>query len=110
MFPADNSSTAPHESLVAVYSVRVAVGIASTLSMFGATIVILSYAAFPQLRTTARQLLLNLSVAHFVVVLTDIGGLIENAGRIIINNVWSGTNSLLNRPTCSRPRKKTSEY
>ena len=75
-----NSNATLQESLAAIYSVRVAVGIASVLSMFGATSIILSYAAFPQLRTAARQLLLNLSVAHFVVVLTYIGGLVENAG------------------------------
>lgn len=84
VFSDNSNTTALQESLAAVYSVRVAVGIASALSIIGATIVILSYAAFPQLRTTARQLLLNLSVAHFAVVLMYIGGLVENAGRDIL--------------------------
>lgn len=48
-------------------SMRIAGGTTAILSILGATLIIFTYAAFKNLRTTARQLLVNLSVADIVV-------------------------------------------
>ena len=74
-----------NNSVAALYAVRVGVGFCSSLSVLGACAIILSYAAFPELRTTARQLLLNLSITDIVLALARLLGLIENAG-------WSSHN------------------
>lgn len=93
--PPDGSPTpffAPHaqkmdannsEAIAALYAVRVSVGISSTLSVLGAFAIILSYAAYPELRTIARQLLLNLSIADILVSLAFLLGLIQNSSKCI---------------------------
>lgn len=57
---------------------RITGGITAVLSILGASLIIITYAAYKNLRTTARQLLLNLSIAdiivsgsHFVGILQD---------------------------------------
>lgn len=74
----ENSSSGP---IGALYAIRVSVGISSTLSIAGAFAIILSYAAYPELRTIARQQLLNLSIADTILSLAFLLGLIQNAGR-----------------------------
>lgn len=69
------------DSIVALYAVRVGVGVCSCLSLLGACAIILSYAAYPELRTVARQLLLNLSIADIVLSLAYLWGLMQNAGE-----------------------------
>lgn len=69
-----------NESIVALYAVRVGVGVCSSLSVLGACAIILSYAAFPELRTIARQMLLNLSITDILLSLASLLGLIQNAG------------------------------
>lgn len=67
-------------SVGALYALRGAVGLSSSLSILGSCAIILSYAAFEELRTTARQLLLNLSVADIILSLSFLLGLLQNAG------------------------------
>lgn len=69
-----------NDSLVALYAVRAGVGVCSCLSMLGTCAIILSYAAYPELRTTARQMLLNLSLTDILLSLAYLLGLIQNAG------------------------------
>ena len=76
----DDSST--NDSIVALYAVRVGVGLCSSLSILGACAIILSYAAFPELRTVTRQMLLNLSIADILLSLAFLLGLIQNAGNM----------------------------
>ena len=64
---------------------RIGVGICSTLSIVGAFTIILSYSAFPELRTIARQFLLNLSIADLVLSLAFIFGLIQNASKLCLS-------------------------
>lgn len=62
---------------------RVAISVTSILSTFGAAFIILSYFAFPKIRTRTRQLLVNLSIADLVLSLSSlIGALVyyENVG------------------------------
>ena len=71
----------PSGTLGVVIAVRVGVGTSSFLSVLGAVLVIASYAAFRDLRTTSRLLLVNLSVADLTVSVSHLVGLIENIGR-----------------------------
>ena len=57
-------------------SLRVVVGITCLTSIFGASVIILTYAAFRDLRTLARQLLVNLSVADIMVASSHFVGLV----------------------------------
>jgi G protein-coupled receptor 157 len=57
---------------------RITGGVTAVLSVLGASLIIITYAAYKNLRTTARQLLVNLSIAdiivsgsHFVGILQD---------------------------------------
>ena len=69
------------EPMAALYTVRVCVGVCSCLSIVGAFAIIISYAAFPELRTTARQLLLNVSITDVLISLALLLGLIQNARK-----------------------------
>ncbi len=71
-------------SIVALYAIRVGVGLCSSLSVLGACAIILSYAAFPELRTVTRQMLLNLSIADLLLSLAYLLGLIQNASKFCV--------------------------
>ena len=51
-----------------------AVGLTCVLSMFGSGAIIVSFIAFRELRTTMRYLLFNLSIADFIVAVTNLFG------------------------------------
>lgn len=55
---------------------RITGGITAILSVFGASLIIFTYVAFKNLRTTARQLLVNLSVADIIISLSHFVGLL----------------------------------
>lgn len=74
---------ASNDSIAALYAVRLGVGLCSSLSVLGACAIMLSYAAFPELRTVTRQMLLNLSIADILLSLAFLLGLIQNAGEVI---------------------------
>ena len=57
-------------------AVRVLVGITCLVSMFGASGIILTYIMFKDLRTLARQQLVNLSVADIIVAASHFVGLV----------------------------------
>lgn len=57
-------------------SLRVIVGITCLISIFGAFVIILTYVVFKDLRTLARQQLVNLSVADIIVAASHFVGLV----------------------------------
>ena len=59
------------------------VGTVCILSALGAGLIIITYVAFKDLRTTARLLLVNLSVADIIVALSHFVGLQANYDRFI---------------------------
>ncbi len=56
-------------------AVEVLVGITCVLSILGASLIILTYGAYRELRTTARQLLVNLSVADLILTASHFVGI-----------------------------------
>lgn len=59
-------------------SVRVVVGITCCLSMIGAVLIILSYVLIKDIRTKAREILLNLSLMDFIVAAANLIGILVN--------------------------------
>lgn len=57
-----------------VVALRVSVSITCLLSMFGASLIIGTYVAFKELRTKARQILVQLSIADFFVASSELLG------------------------------------
>ena len=57
-------------------ALRVVIGITCVISMFGSCVIIFTYVAFKELRTLARQQLVNLSVADIIVALSHLVGLV----------------------------------
>ena len=66
-------------------AVRVTVATACCLSMIGAIFVILSYVCFKDLRSQARQILVNLSLMDFGVGLANFTGIAINFDRLYMN-------------------------
>ena len=64
-----------------ILAVQITVGTTCVLSVFGASLIILTYVLFKDLRTTARQLLVNLSVADIFVAGSHFAGLLTNYRR-----------------------------
>ena len=58
-----------------ILALKVVVGATCILSILGAGLIILTYVAFRDLRTTARQLLVNLSIADIIVAASHFVGL-----------------------------------
>ena len=57
---------------------RITGGSTAILSILGASLIIFTYAAFKNLRTTARQLLVNLSVADIIISASHFVGMLAN--------------------------------
>ena len=68
-------------STAVVLGIRVGVGTASSLSLIGSALIIFTFVAYRDLRTTARQLLVNLSIADFLVASSHLVGLLENSSK-----------------------------
>ena len=75
-----------------ILALKVAAGTTCILSVLGASLIILTYVAFKDLRTTARQLLVNLSVADILVAGSHFVGLFANFERFLpwYNPHWDG--------------------
>ncbi len=76
----NNSDAVPTTELAAVVAIRVGVGTSSCLSLLGSMLIIYTFVAYRDLRTLARQLLVNLSIADLTVAVSHLVGLFENAG------------------------------
>ena len=66
-----------------IYCVKGLVGTACCLSILGASLIIFTYIAFPQLRTTLRQILVSLSLADLLAALANLVGLCINFYRYL---------------------------
>lgn len=69
-----------HRFVVALTS---AVVITSLLSVFGSGLIIFTYAAFKNLRTVAREILVQLSIADIIMCVSHIVGVLVNLPRFI---------------------------
>ena len=88
----------PDNSTAFVLAVKITVGVTCLLSNLGAALIIFTYVAFKDLRTTARQLLVNLSVADIIVASCHFVGLFANYERFLFNE--SLQNSTSRDPLC----------
>ena len=86
------SSLSPAVGPDFILALKVAAGTTCILSVLGASLIILTYGLFKDLRTTARQLLVNLSVADILVAGSHFVGLFTNFERFLpeYNPHWSG--------------------
>ena len=66
-----------------IAGVKVLTGVTCSLSILGACVIILTYVAFKDLRTTARQLLLNLSIADMLIAGSHFVGAMINFERFL---------------------------
>ena len=74
----NTSNSSIFQSSAYYNSVKVLVGTASCLSILGASLIIFTYFAYPELRTTLRQILLNLSIADFISATANLVGMSIN--------------------------------
>ena len=81
---------------VFILALRICVSITSILSMLGASLIIGTFIAFKSLRTKARQLLVQLSIADFLLALSHLVGVNLNlprfASRICSNRLETDYN------------------
>ncbi len=63
-----------NEAEIYQIALSTAIGLTCVLSMLGSGAIIVSFIAFRELRTTMRYLLLNLSIADFIVAVTNLFG------------------------------------
>ena len=80
-----NETWYPSHKPYFILAVKITVGTTCVLSILGASLIILTYLAFHDLRTTARKLLVNLSVADIVVAASHFVGLFTNYERFLHN-------------------------
>ena len=66
-----------------ILATQVTASITCILSICGASLIIFTYVAFKDLRTTARQLLVSLSVADAIIALSSFIGLLANYERFV---------------------------
>ena len=78
-----------------ILATQVTASITCILSICGASLIIFTYVAFKDLRTTARQLLVSLSVADVIIGFSHLIGLFANYERFITENE-NGTRGVLN--------------
>ena len=79
-----------------ILAVKLTAGTTSVLSILGASLIIFTYVIFHNLRTTARQLLISISIADIIVSLSHLVGLFANFERFIYqfnNETWNTSTS-----------------
>ena len=76
-----------------ILALKIVVGATCILSILGAGLIILTYVAFRDLRTTARQLLANLSIADLIVAASHFVGLFHFQHYIEYYNSQGNENS-----------------
>lgn len=80
---ANCSLLVPSRAPAFVLALQVVVSTICVLSILGAALIVLTFVAFKDLRTTARQFLANLSVADAIIAASHIVGLFANYERFI---------------------------
>lgn len=83
-----------------IRTVQALTGITATFSIAGSSFIILTYAIFKSLRTTPRQLLVNLSVADILIASSHFVGSIANYQRFIPYYNGNLTNISSHDPLC----------
>lgn len=78
-----NCSLLPSRTPAFVLTLQVVVSTTCVLSIVGAALIILTFLAFKDLRTTARQFLTNLSVADAIIAASHLVGLFVNYERFL---------------------------
>lgn len=98
-------ATKPIISEPVLLAMRITGGTTAILSVFGAGLIIFTYAVYKNLRTTARQLLVNLSIADIIISLSHFVGLLahyESVFPITVELAKTGNVTLLyTTPLCS---------
>jgi G protein-coupled receptor 157 len=79
----DNNETYPSLTDPIILATQTTGGITCLLAILGSSLIILTYAAFKDLRTPARQLLVSLSVADILIAASHFVGLFANYERFI---------------------------
>lgn len=87
-----SSNNGTNSGVVLFY--RIAISTTSVLSIFGATFIILSYIAFPKIRTRARLLLVNLSIADLVLALSSLIGALVYYGNARLQEATQDSDKL----------------
>lgn len=96
-----NNSTSPLVEPGFILAVKITAGTTCILSFFGSCLIIFSYVALRDLRTAARQLLVNLSIADIIISLSHFVGLFANFERFIdLNSPYLTTNISTTDPVC----------
>lgn len=93
----------PALSDAVILATQVTGSITCVLSILGSSLIIFTYVAFKDLRTTARQLLVSLSVADIIIALSHFVGLFANYRRFIIvleDGTRVASNSSNEDPVC----------
>ena len=75
----------PTESGEYVTTLQVIVATTCVLSILGSSLIIVTYLAFPDIRTKARELLVFLSIADFVVAMSNLIGLFSFFEKLTID-------------------------
>ena len=78
-----DNETYPSLTYPLILTTQITASITCLLSILGASLIIFTYAAFKDLRTLARQLLVSLSVADIIVAASHLIGLFANYERFI---------------------------
>ena len=96
----ENGTRSPIFTPVSLLLMRITGGTSAILSIFGASLIIFTYVAFKKLRTTARQLLVNLSVADIVISLSHFVGLLAKYETYLLPDDHKDHNATTS-PLCS---------
>ena len=74
----ENFNTSVFDSPVYRNAIMICVGTASCLSILGAGLVIVTFFAYPELRTILRQIILNISISDLICAVTNLVGISIN--------------------------------
>lgn len=83
-----------------IIGIKVVVGIVGFFSILGAGAIIITYFAFRNLRTTARQLLVNISIADILTVISQFVGVLVNYEKFIPYYNGNSTVTSTDDPVC----------
>ena len=95
-----NNTTYPLIEPGFILAVKITAGTTCILSILGSCLIIFSYVVLVDLRTAARQLLVNLSIADIIVTLSHLIGLFVNFERFIPHYNPETWNSSTIDPVC----------
>lgn len=92
VFANTSSNSYPTDSEAYLIVLQIAVATSCILSIFGSSLIILTYLCFKDIRTLARHLLVSLSIADFIVAMANLIGLLFYYKRFVPTTPQSGIN------------------